>query len=81
MIAPVISCMQWKAASRGESPSRSIRVWQFSVTTMASSHKEPITRTSPSIVRRFIEYPSASIIGSVARSDIGMATQGTSVAR
>ena len=57
MIAPVIWCIDFEAASFAESPSRIIRDWQFSTTTIASSTSEPITRMRPNIVSTFSVKP------------------------
>ena len=56
--APVIWVIDFAAASLAESPSRSIRDWVFSTTTIASSTSEPITRISPNIVRTLSVKPN-----------------------
>ena len=58
MIAPVICCIDFAAASFGGSFSRSMSDCVFSTTTIASSTSEPITRMSPNIVSTFRVKPS-----------------------
>ena len=55
MTGPVTSSMDFHAASRGESPSCSMRRVTFSVTTMASSTTTPMARISPKRVMRLME--------------------------
>ena len=74
------SSMVARAASMGESPSRNRRS-TFSTTTMASSTTMPTQRTRPKSVSELMEYPSASMIEHVPIREIGMASNGTSVAR
>ena len=55
MIGEVTCCMDLIAASRGESPSSSIRRFTFSMTTIASSTTIPIARIRPKRVMRLME--------------------------
>ena len=80
IIGPVISCMAFSVASRGESfPSSRIRV-TFSTTTIASSTTMAIARTRPNSVNVFIEKPKRSITANVPISDTGIVRQGMRVA-
>ena len=79
--APVIWRIDFDAASFAESPSAAMSVCVFSTTTIASSTSDPITRMRPNIVRMLIVKPNAQMNTNAARSEIGIATTGTSVAR
>ena len=81
MMAPVICSMVLREASRGVSPSRAMRLWQFSTTTMASSTREPMTSTRPNMVRVLMESPRMAMKVKVPRRETGMAMAGTRVAR
>ena len=79
--APVSCCMLFIAASNGERCSSSISRVQFSVTQMASSTTEPITRISANIVSvlmlMFRRYRNRN----VPISETGIVTEGMIVAR
>ena len=53
--APVISSIDLRAASLGESPSSAISRSTFSTTTMASSTRRPMASTMANMVRVLIE--------------------------
>jgi hypothetical protein len=67
------------AATTGGSPS-SIRLWMFSVTTMASSTTRPMASTRASRVSRFSEKPSGARTMKVDRMQIGATMVGISAA-
>ncbi len=81
MIALVIWVIDFSAASRGASPSRSISDCVFSTTTIASSTSEPITRMRPNIVSTFSVKPKTCRTMNVPSSETGIATAGMKVAR
>ena len=81
MIGEGTCCMDLIAASRGESPSSSIRRFTFSMTTIASSTTIPIARIRPKRVMRLIEYPRTDIAAKVPTSETGIAMVGTRVER
>ena len=56
--APVISSIDLRAASLGESPSVWIRRSTFSTTTMASSTRRPMASTMPNMVRVLMVNPA-----------------------
>ena len=67
-------------AARGRIPF-SIRMYIFSVITMASSTTKPTESTIASMVSTLIEKPSRYMIKNAPMSDTGMTIQGTSVTR
>ncbi len=79
--APVISRMDLRVASTGDSPSSRITRSTFSTTTMASSTSRPIASTRANIVSMLIEKPSAASTPIVPSSTTGTAMVGISVAR
>ena len=74
------SSMVTRAASGGDSPSRSLRS-TFSTTTIASSTTMPTASTRPNSVSMLMEKPSPSITAKVPTSETGMAASGMTVAR
>jgi len=79
--APETSSMVLCAASRGESPSRSIRRSMFSMTTMASSTTMPMASTMPKSDRLLRLKPNAASVAKEPISETGIAMMGMIAAR
>ena len=67
-------------ALRGETP-RSMRMYMFSVTTMASSTTSPTDKTTASMERTFMENPARYMTKNAPTRETGITTTGTSVTR
>jgi hypothetical protein len=80
MTAKYTSFVPSSAAFIGFSP-RSMRVYTFSSTTIASSHTTPIASTSATSVRMLIVKPATYITKNAGTMLTGIAITGTSVAR
>ena len=79
--APLISSIDFLAASLGLSPSSWIRRSTFSTTTIASSTSRPIASTMPNKVSVLIVNPASWSTASEPSSTTGTAIVGISVAR
>ena len=79
--APLISSIDFLAASLGLSPSSWIRRSTFSTTTIASSTSRPIANTMPNRVSVLMVKPAALRMASDPNNTTGTAMVGISVAR
>jgi hypothetical protein len=79
--APLISSIDFLAASFGDSPSSWIRRSTFSTTTIASSTSRPIASTMPNKVSVLIVNPATWSTASEPSNTTGTAIVGISVAR
>ena len=79
--APLISCMDFKAAALASRCSSCIRRSIFSTTTMASSTSRPMAKIRANKVKLFRVISKTYSTAKVAKTTIGIVTAGIIVAR